>query len=56
MNFDEIVENRRSPRVFTNNEVSEKQLEKILSSEVSHLLQKIDNLGNTKQMVFTICF
>ena len=32
MNFDEIVDNRRSARLFTNDEVSEKQLEKILSS------------------------
>ena len=32
MNFDEIVDNRRSARLFTNDEVSEEQLEKILSS------------------------
>lgn len=32
MNFDEIVDNRRSARLFTNDAVSEKQLEKILSS------------------------
>lgn len=32
MNFDEIVDNRRSSRLFTNDKVSEKQLEKILSS------------------------
>ena len=32
MNFDEIVDNRRSARLFTNDEVSKKQLEKILSS------------------------
>ena len=32
MDFDEIVNNRRSARLFTNDEVSEKQLEKILLS------------------------
>jgi nitroreductase len=32
MNFDEIVDNRRSARLFTNDDVSKKQLEKILSS------------------------
>lgn len=32
MNLDEIVDNRRSARLFTSDEVSEKQLEKILSS------------------------
>ena len=32
MNIDEIVDNRRSARLFTNDEVSKKQLEKILSS------------------------
>ena len=32
MNFDEIVDNRRSARLFTDDEVSEKQLKKILSS------------------------
>ncbi len=32
MNFDEIVDNRRSARLFTNDEVSEKQLETILTS------------------------
>lgn len=32
MNFDETVDNRRSARLFTNDDVSEKQLEKILLS------------------------
>ncbi len=32
MDFDEIINNRRSARLFTNDEVSEKQLEKILTS------------------------
>ncbi len=32
MNFDEIVDNRRSARLFTNDYVSKKQLEKILLS------------------------
>lgn len=32
MNFDEIVDHRRSARLFTNDEVSEKQLKKILFS------------------------
>lgn len=32
MNFDEIVDNRHSARLFTNDDVSEKQLEKILLS------------------------
>lgn len=32
MNFDEVVNNRRTARLFTGEEVSEKQLEKILSS------------------------
>lgn len=32
MNFDEIVDNRRSVRLFTNDEVFQKQSEKILSS------------------------
>lgn len=32
MNFDEIVDNRRSARLFTNDDVSKKQLEKILLS------------------------
>ncbi len=30
MNFDEIVDNRRSARLFTNDDVSKKQLEKDL--------------------------
>ena len=32
MNFDEIVNNRRSARLFTNKEVTKMQLEKILLS------------------------
>lgn len=32
MNFDEIVNNRRTARLFTSDEVSKKQLEKILYS------------------------
>ena len=32
MNFDEIVDNRRSARLFTNDEVFQKQSEEILSS------------------------
>ena len=32
MNFDEIVNDRRSARLFTNDEVSEKQLQSILYS------------------------
>lgn len=32
MNFDKIISSRRSARLFTNDEVSEKQLEIILSS------------------------
>lgn len=34
MNFDEIINSRRSARFFTNDKVSEKQLEKILSSGI----------------------
>ena len=32
MNFDEVINNRRSARLFTNYEVSKKEIEKILSS------------------------
>lgn len=60
MNFDEIVDNRRSARLFTNDEVSEKQLEKILSSgslAPSKRLKRFTiKLTNTKQMARVICF
>ena len=46
MYFDEVIDNRRSARLFTNDVVSENQLTKILLSNILLLLQEIGSLGN----------